>query len=77
MLISTLKLITSLMVATSLLGCALIPGAIVGGVIGAAMAPIVQPIVDRALVKVNANWVDPAGTDAVKTNDEKSDSDKR
>lgn len=48
-------------------GCSML----VAGVVGAAVTPIVQPIVDRGLVSIGADWVDPAGTAAVKPTDSK------
>lgn len=47
-------------------GCALVPGAIVGGVVGAVVTPFVQPQIDRGLVAVHLDKVDPGGTTAVK-----------
>lgn len=49
-----------------LANCALVPAAVVG----AAFSPVVQPVVDRALVLVHADFVDPAGTSAVKEYDQ-------
>ena len=48
-------------------GCA----PLVGGVVGAAVAPFVQPLIDRSLVIVHGDWVDPGGTEAVRSYDEK------
>lgn len=50
----------------ALANCALVPAAVVG----AAFSPVVQPVVDRALVLVHADFVDPAGTSAVKQYDQ-------
>ena len=53
-----------------LANCALVPAAVVG----AAFSPVVQPVVDRALVLTHLDFVDPAGTSAVKEYDQgKSD----
>ena len=43
-------------------GCALVPSAVVG----AALTPFVQPMVDRALDKLGLGVVDPGGVQAVK-----------
>ena len=48
--------------ASFLGGCAMI----VAGAVGSATAPIVGPLVDRGLHAVGADWVDPAGTSAIK-----------
>lgn len=50
----------------SLNGCAMV----VGSVVGAAMTPLVQPQADRALVALHLEWIDPDGTDKVKTFDQ-------
>lgn len=49
----------------SLNGCAML----VGGIVGAAVTPLIQPQADRALVALGLNWIDPDGTDKVKTFD--------
>jgi hypothetical protein len=54
-------------------GCA----PLVGGIVGAAVSPIIEPLIDRALVPVHGEWVDPAGTDAVKTYDQKKPDDQK
>jgi hypothetical protein len=54
-----------LMAVLLLTNCAIVPGAVVG----AAFSPVVQPVVDRGLVMLHADWVDPAGTQAVKDYD--------
>jgi hypothetical protein len=56
---------------STLSGCGVVGGMFLSGVIGAAVAPVVQPVVDRGLVAVGAEWVDPAGTTAVKDFDKK------
>jgi hypothetical protein len=59
----TLTFIGMLALVTWLLsGCSLL----VAGVVGAAVTPLVQPQIDRALHELDLDWVDPAGTDAVK-----------
>ena len=59
--------ITVMILMVILGGCA----PLVGGVVGAAVTPFVQPLIDRTLVTVHGDWVDPSGTDAVKSYDEK------
>jgi hypothetical protein len=48
--------------ACTISGCAML----VGGIVGAAVTPIVLPATDRVLDKLGLDWVDPAGTSAVK-----------
>lgn len=62
-----LELILLLLISClSLGGCALIPGAIVGGVAGAVVTPFIQPQVDRGLVAIHLDKIDPGGAAAVK-----------
>jgi hypothetical protein len=42
---------------------------LVGGIVGAAVTPLVQPQIDRALAAIKQDWVDPGGVSAVNTYD--------
>lgn len=46
-------------------GCAML----VGGIVGAAVTPLITPQADRALAALGLDWIDPDGTDKVKTYD--------
>jgi len=59
------KAISALAVASLLSGCALVPGAVVG----AALSPVVTPIVDRALIGLGLTWIDPSNTTAIRDYD--------
>ena len=65
----TMTRIISIIALLSLANCALVPAAVVG----AAFSPVVEPVVDRALVALHADFVDPAGTAAVKEYDQGTD----
>jgi hypothetical protein len=58
--------VISLVSLLTLANCALVPAAVVG----AAFSPVVQPVVDRALILTHLDFVDPAGTSAVKEYDQ-------
>ena len=49
------------LIVMTLGGCSMF----VGGLVGAAITPFVQPQVDRALNAIGAPWVDPGGTEPV------------
>jgi hypothetical protein len=58
-------IIRVLFVAGSLValnGCAML----VGGIVGAAVTPIITPAVDRVMDSMGLDWFDPAGTSGVK-----------
>ena len=71
----TTQRFSSLLVLLLLSGCALIPGAIVGGVAGAILQPLISPQVDRALGVTHNKWVDPGGVTPVQDYDSSKPSD--
>lgn len=46
-------------------GCAML----VGGIVGAAITPLIQPQADRVLYTLGLDFIDPDGTDKVKQYD--------
>ena len=62
----TFDALKTLVLATLLIGCLNGCSMLVAGVVGAAVTPLVQPVVDRALHASGLDFIDPAGTDAVK-----------
>lgn len=53
------------LVGLGLSGCAMV----VGGIVGAALTPLVQPQADRILGVLGLDFLDPSGVDAVKKYD--------
>jgi hypothetical protein len=55
-------LFAAILLLASLNGCSML----VAGVVGAAVTPLVQPLVDRVLHRAHLDPIDPGGTDAVR-----------